>query len=144
MVVMPAAWSFLRWTTRHSRHHQQVAVQADLFCAVVAPAAVDDAWLLPPDRPAALPVFGGQLAEAPAPFAEHGQQVRQGVAAAQPVLAHAGAQHQGDDGGGVQPHPEELVTVGRQLQQGAHLGVPGELGVPDLVPARRTLFRRPR
>ena len=118
---------------RHAGHHQQVTVDLHLLGTVVAPAAVGDARLLPFHRGTSVAVFRRELAEAPASFAEHGEQVGKGVVATQPVLAHPGAQHQGDVRRWLQAHAEELVAVRRELEQGADLGVPGQFGVPDFV-----------
>src|SRR6476661_10999503 len=58
------------------------------------------------------------------------------MAAPQPVLTYPRSKDQRDDGGGVQPHPQELIAVGGQLQECPNFGVTGKFGVPNLVAAR--------
>ncbi len=119
----------------HPAHHQEVPVGLDLLRAVVAAPAVRDAGCQPLHRPAGLPMSRRQGAEPVTALAENGQEIRQGMQAPDVVAVHHRAEHQCDRGGRLEAHPDQLVPVRCQLQEGAHLGVPGQLGVPDFVPA---------
>ncbi len=100
--------------------------------AVAQAAAGQVAVVLPAHRAGVGYVGVEHLGEPGAPFAEDGQQV------GQPVRGGLSrAEHQVHLVGRVDPRRQELVRVGGELEQGAHLGAARELRVVHGVPEPR-------
>ncbi len=113
----------------HPGDEEEVAVGLDLHLAHGAPPAGQPARVAPPGRAATLEVVGEQPLEAAAPRAVDRQDVGQGD-----VVHVAPTEHEPGHRSHRDPGAVEEGGVGRDLEQGGDVLVPGQLGVADQPP----------